>query len=317
MIRSLTLAAMLMTALPAVAAPEPEMIKLPTGSTLASWSIAADTPSHKTPVIFLHGGPGMYTEDRRFDEGRVIRAAGFPMVYFDQAGGGRSPDIAARDYTLDRAVADLEALRIAKRQDKIILWGNSWGASLAVLYAAQHPDRVAGLILTSPGSLPGFSKARDYSRTNRGKVTFGKPLQKAAAQIDRDGAAAESKLSQDEAGKLFDSIIGSELIDGMQCKGKPMPDVALPGGGNLYANRILQKALKAAKPPVIAGAKIPSLIIRGTCDFIAEDNALAYQKMLGGTYVIVPDSGHGLYDNRTVVDKAITDFANISLAKLP
>jgi proline iminopeptidase len=307
-----------MAAIPAIAAPpEPEMVKLSTGSTVASWTIPADRPGHKTPVIFLHGGPGMYTEERRFGEGRVVRAAGFPMLYFDQAGGGRSADIPARDYTLDRAVADLEALRAAKGHDKIILWGNSWGATLAVLYTAQHPDHVAGLILTSPGSLPGFNKARDYSRTNRGKVTLGKPLQKAVGQIDRDGAAAESKLSQDEAGRLFDSITGSELIDGMQCKGKPTPDVTLPGGGNLYANRILQKALKAAKPPVIAGAKIPSLIIRGTCDFIAEDNALAYQKLLSGTYVIVPDSGHGLYDNRAVVDKAITDFTTSALAKLP
>ncbi len=68
--------------------PEPVLHALPTESQLATWTIAADQPKHKTPILFLHGGPGLYTEERRFDEGSVFRSAGFNTVYFDQAGGG-------------------------------------------------------------------------------------------------------------------------------------------------------------------------------------------------------------------------------------
>jgi proline iminopeptidase len=77
----------------------------------------------------------------------------FRRIMFDQRGTGRSQPatLRAEDMTLDVAVEDLEALRRALGQDRLFLAGHSWGAMLAMAYAAAHPDRVDRLILIDAG----------------------------------------------------------------------------------------------------------------------------------------------------------------------
>ena len=90
------------------------------------WILPADgAAARSAPVVFLHGGPGLYTEARRFDEAAVMRAAGFDTIFFDQAGGGQSARLPAGDYSHDRAVADIEALRVALGKDQFVLWGRN------------------------------------------------------------------------------------------------------------------------------------------------------------------------------------------------
>lgn len=295
----------------------PTMVKLPTGSELATWTIMPSVQTRKTVVIFLHGGPGLYTEARRFDEGEIFRKEGFSTLYFDQLGGGKSGRVPATQYRLDRLVEDLEALRIAKGQDKVILWGNSFGASLATVYADRYPSRVTGLIFTSPGMYPGFNGKRDYSKTNRGKVTIGKFLSSAIGKIDKEGGAAEAKLSQAEAGKLIDELVAAELMDGMTCKGSSVQTAPLPGGGNLYAQRAVFRDLKklAFKPQPVSG--IPTLVIRGSCDFVPRESAEKYIWQFNGSMVTLPESGHGLLESRAAVDRSIGAFLNGALAGAP
>lgn len=291
-----------------LARPTAEMVSLPTGSTLAVWQIEAETAPRAEAVIFLHGGPGLYTEDRRFDEAAVFRKAGYATVFFDQAGSGQSLKLKASEYSLTRAVADLEALRVTRGLNKVVLWGNSFGANLAVLYARQYPQNVAALILTSPGTFPGLNVKRDYSRTKRNGVDIGKDLAKAAARIDKDGSKAEPAYSQVETGKLLDALTQSELLDAMTCKASTIALPALPGGGNLFVNRILQAELKEAKPDWSTLPKIPTLIVRGDCDFLPVISAKAYQTAFKGEYVAIPNAGHALLENRTAVDLAIESF---------
>jgi pimeloyl-ACP methyl ester carboxylesterase len=296
---------------------EPVMLTLPTGSTLATWDYTAPTPTHKTPVVFLHGGPGMFTTVKQFGHGAVFRASGFNTLYFDQAGGGRSPRIAAKYYTIERAVADLEAFRISKGADKLVLWGSSYGADLAILYAAKHPDHVAGFVLTSPGVFPGVSMAHDYGKTARGKVDLGKELAQAARLIDKEGGAAEAKLSQDVAGALMDTLIQDEWAGAGQCKGASAPVGIKQDGGNLFANRMIQREMKKMSKPVFGSLHVPTLIIRGECDYIPEKSALMFRTLTGGDYVSIPGAGHGLIDNRTVADDAIRQFAKGPLSNIP
>lgn len=300
----------------APAQPAPSILKLSTGSEIATWTLAGEGATrHATPIIFLHGGPGLYTETRRLEEGRVLRAAGFTTVYFDQAGGGKSARLKATEYSLDRSVADLEALRIALNAPQVILWGNSFGASLAAAYASRFPDRVAGTILTSPGMFPGFDGKRDYSRTNRDKVDYSKSLIAAINKIDSEGARAEATLSQSDSATLFDELVGSELIDGIVCKGARVKPPALPGGGNLYVQRLVSKDVKRASLPEKTATAVPTLIVRGSCDFLPADNAERYRRFFGGTIVTIPNSGHGLIENRELVDSALRNFAIVALAK--
>ncbi len=300
---------------PAWADPAPVMTRLSTGSEVAVWTLPAAAAAAKvTPVVFLHGGPGLYTEARRFAEGAPLRAAGFTTVYFDQAGGGRSARLPAAAYSLDRAVGDLEALRIALGKDRLVLWGNSWGASLATVYASRFPNRVAGLILTSPGMFPGMDGKRDYRRTNRDKVTYKAETIAAIAKIDSQGASAETTLPQDRAGKLFDELVASELIEAMVCKKSTARIDALPGGGNLYANRLLSRGLKTVKLAPMP-ANVPTVVIRGACDFLQPANAERYRAAFGGALVTIANDGHGLIENRTATGAALGAFANDVLSK--
>lgn len=303
--------------LSAVAAPPPVMVPLPTGSRVASWTISATSDVKRaTPIIFLHGGPGLYVEDRRLDEGAVFRELGFSTIYFDQAGGGRSDRLPVSEYSLARAVADLEALRVSLGHDHVILWGNSYGAALAAVYAQQFPDRVAALILTSPGVFPGFDAKRDYSVTARDKVEYSSAIRDAINRIDRSPSEAERQISQAAAGQLFDQLVSEELLNGVVCKGATVRPPPLPGGGNLYASRAIFRDVKHVKLPAESAAHVPTLIIRGTCDFIPASSAERYRSFFGGKLATVQGTGHGLMEHRDEVDAALRAFAGNDLAAL-
>ncbi|HEX6441602.1 MAG TPA: prolyl aminopeptidase [Stellaceae bacterium] len=97
------------------------------------------------PVLFLHGGPGAGATPvhRRFFD-----PAHWRIVIFDQRGAGRSTPLGEiRDNTPEHLVADIERLRHELRISEWLLFGGSWGSTLALHYAETHPERVAGLIL--------------------------------------------------------------------------------------------------------------------------------------------------------------------------
>ena len=97
------------------------------------------------PVLFLHGGPGAGAGivHRRFFDPNLWRA-----VIFDQRGAGRSrPQGALRRNDTASLVADIERLRRHLGIESWLLFGGSWGSTLALSYAQAHPERVAALIL--------------------------------------------------------------------------------------------------------------------------------------------------------------------------
>jgi proline iminopeptidase len=97
------------------------------------------------PVVFVHGGPGAGCDEasRRWFDPTVYR-----IVTFDQRGCGRSTPHASldRNTTWD-LVADMERIREHLGIDKWVLFGGSWGSTLALAYAQTHPERVHALIL--------------------------------------------------------------------------------------------------------------------------------------------------------------------------
>lgn len=104
----------------------------------------AGTPSGY-PVVFLHGGPGAGAapSHRRFFDPRHYR-----IIIFDQRGCGRSlPHASILNNTTDSLVADMETLRTKLGIEKWLLFGGSWGSTLALAYAIRFPERCAGLIL--------------------------------------------------------------------------------------------------------------------------------------------------------------------------
>jgi proline iminopeptidase len=97
------------------------------------------------PVVALHGGPGggSSPEMRRFFDPRRYR-----IILFDQRGCGRStPHSELKDNTTWDLVADIEALRTHLGVKKWLVFGGSWGSTLALAYAALHKKHVLGLLL--------------------------------------------------------------------------------------------------------------------------------------------------------------------------
>lgn len=97
------------------------------------------------PCIILHGGPGgaINPTMRRFFDPKRWR-----MALFDQRGCGRSrPNASLEDNTTWALIADIEALREHLGIERWTVFGGSWGSTLALAYAATHPERVEGLIL--------------------------------------------------------------------------------------------------------------------------------------------------------------------------
>ena len=96
-------------------------------------------------AIFLHGGPGGGLDPgyrRYFDPAR------WHLTLFDQRGSGRStPHAELRANTTWELVADIERLREHLGIERWLVFGGSWGSTLALAYAEAHPERVTGLIL--------------------------------------------------------------------------------------------------------------------------------------------------------------------------
>ncbi|HQR48555.1 MAG TPA: prolyl aminopeptidase [Steroidobacteraceae bacterium] len=97
------------------------------------------------PAVFVHGGPGAGcgAESRRFFDPRRYR-----IVLFDQRGSGRSrPHANLEDNTTWHLVADMERLRRFLGIERWLVFGGSWGSTLALAYAEKHPSRVTELVL--------------------------------------------------------------------------------------------------------------------------------------------------------------------------
>ncbi|KAH8704805.1 Alpha/Beta hydrolase protein [Talaromyces proteolyticus] len=98
------------------------------------------------PVIFLHGGPGAGTspESTIFFNPSIYR-----IILLDQRGSGKStPHAEIRENTTAHLVADIEALRTHLAIPKWhMAFGGSWGSTLALAYAQEHPSRVGSLVL--------------------------------------------------------------------------------------------------------------------------------------------------------------------------
>ena len=97
------------------------------------------------PVLFLHGGPGAGCAP---SHRRLFHPDKFHSILFDQRGSGKSePYASLEDNTTQHLIADIEALRQHIGVDKFILFGGSWGSTLALAYALAYPEHVSGLIL--------------------------------------------------------------------------------------------------------------------------------------------------------------------------
>lgn len=97
------------------------------------------------PVLIVHGGPAASTQPYRR---RFFRPTVYRIIDFDQRGAGRSrPQGVLENNTTTHLLEDMEALRIYLGIRCWVLFGGSWGATLALCYAQRHPERVQALLV--------------------------------------------------------------------------------------------------------------------------------------------------------------------------
>jgi proline iminopeptidase len=97
------------------------------------------------PVVFLHGGPGSGCNPA---QRRFFDPAHYKIILIDQRGCGRStPQGETRNNTTDDLVNDIDLIRKELGIEKWLVFGGSWGSTLALAYAVRHTSHVVGLIL--------------------------------------------------------------------------------------------------------------------------------------------------------------------------
>jgi proline iminopeptidase len=155
-----------------------------------------------TPAVWLHGGPGSgCTPGNR----RLFDPGAYRAVLFDQRGCGRSrplADSAAADLTTNTTqhlIGDMELLRARLGIERWVVSGGSWGVTLALAYAQQHPERVAAMVLAAVTS--GTRRETDWITRDMRRV-FPRELDEFAAAVpesERDGdlSAAYARLLAD------------------------------------------------------------------------------------------------------------------------
>ena len=97
------------------------------------------------PVLYLHGGPGSGCSP---DVTQLLDGSHYRIILLDQRGAGQSrPHGSLQNNTTPHLVADCERLRTHLRIDRWMLFGGSWGATLAVAYAMAHPASISRMVM--------------------------------------------------------------------------------------------------------------------------------------------------------------------------
>jgi proline iminopeptidase len=168
-----------------------------------AWYEAGEGPT----VVFLSGGPG---DDHTYLRGVVEPLLGdFRWVLYDQRGTGRSRLARYDGETLhvERLLEDLEALRQELGGGPLRLAGHSWGANLALLYAATYPQGVDRLALVSMGPLSDEFGAVAGANLLK-PLTTGEREQRAAWRAERQAALAAGDAERVKAAFLEGAKLG-------------------------------------------------------------------------------------------------------------
>lgn len=236
------------------------------------------------PVVVLHGGPGAHHDYLLPGFDRL--ATGRTLIYYDQRGGGRSA--VAREVPVGwrEQVADLEALRGAWALETLTLAGYSWGALLAVLYALEHPDRVARLALVSPA--PAWRAARvefeaRFAARSAGPVVAGWRAELQASGLQaRDPEAYRRRAFELSVAGYFHDPRRAEHLTPFRVTGRTQQEVWDSLGD--YDLR-----------PRLGALRVPALVMHGDDDPIPVATAEVLAALLGTTCHVIPHCGHVPY----------------------
>jgi proline iminopeptidase len=283
--------------------------KLPTGSRIAYTLLPAKSHKKPYPIIYLLGGPGGWVDQTVIGMMAPLTADGYDVYLYDQVGSGWSGRLAEiRDYTAERHKKDLEAIVKKTGAEKVILLGQSWGAILATLYAADNPGQVAKMILTGPGPIqplhpeamttippdslhlrePYYTNHQGNERASNIRTwtmlwfaeTFGK------------------KLASDKEADDFGAWLNSNLNWSTVCDTAKIRELPLEGGAGYYAQVMTVQSFRNLPDPrqKLKNSNIPVLVLKGQCDNQKWGFTNEYLQLFPNhRLVVIPDAGHFIF----------------------
>jgi proline iminopeptidase len=263
------------------------------------------------PVLFVHGGPGGGTEpfQRQFFD-----PAAYRIVLFDQRGSGRSrPHASLEANTTWHLVADIERLRQHLGVERWLVFGGSWGSTLALAYAETHPGAVSELVLRGIFLLRQVELEWFYQFG--ASLLFPDQWQKFVAPIppaerhDLLGAFRRRLESDDPAVRLeaarawsvWEGATSSLLANPKREDQFGTPEFALALArieAHYFANRGFFEHENQLLDGVECLRGIPGVIVHGRYDVVCPiDTAFELHKRWPeADFRIVPDAGHSAYE---------------------
>ncbi len=257
------------------------------------------------PAVFLHGGPGSGATPahRRFFDSSHYR-----IVVFDQRGSGRSTPLGElTDNTTAHLVHDLEKLRVHLGLERWLLFGGSWGSSLALAYAQTHPERCIALVLRGvflcrkaevdwfmvgmrrifPEAWRRFTEFLPVSERNDLLGSYYRRLTDTNPDIHMPAARAWSQYEGSCSTLLPNPGTVASLAD---------PNVAL-GLARIEAHYFMNDLFMGEGDLLRAAHRlsgIPGAIVQGRYDIICpiESADALTRAWPDADYVVVPDAGH-------------------------
>jgi proline iminopeptidase len=238
------------------------------------------------PVVLLSGGPG-------FSPGYLAPiaqtlGAKHSFVLLHQRGTGRSvlEKYDATTISLQQLVADLEALRLELKLEKLTIVGHSWGGILSMMYASAHPDRVAALALIDSGgpTLAGVPKFASnlmsrFTAEDNAKIAEWSAPEKMGA--NRKKAILE--ITKAKTGAYFHDRSKAHLLTDAMTEESFHDGVFYAVTGQLMAGLDLRAGLEKLKAPV--------LVIHGKRDPL-ETAQEVHEAIAGSRLEIIDEAGH-------------------------
>jgi proline iminopeptidase len=257
------------------------------------------------PVLFLHGGPG--SGCRPIHRG-FFDPARYRAVFLDQRGAGRStPHGGLQANTTAHLLQDLETLRRHLHIERWLLFGGSWGAALALLYAQQNPGAVLGMVLRGSflaraADLDWFlagGAGRIYPEAWQELMDFippeerGQPIRYLYRQVCSDDQIAQRRAAaawQRWSGRV---TLG-DAYDASRYRHLEPAQFHAAQIGLHYAEHLYFLNGKTILEGCPAIAHIPAYILHGRRDLVcpAESAYSLHQALPGSELEILTDTGH-------------------------
>jgi proline iminopeptidase len=279
-------------------------------------------------VVFLHGGPGGGTVP---DYRRFFDPASYRIVVFDQRGSGAStPYAELRENTTWDLVADIERLREHLGIEKWLVFGGSWGSTLALAYAETHPQRVKGLVLRGIFLLR--KKELDWFYQKGADAVYPDAWEAYVEVIppgERDDmvSAYYQRLTSEDEAVRFAAARAWSIWEGSTSKLFPdqnlIDDFAAPEKAvalaRIECHYFLNKGFLESDNYLLENVDkirhIPTVIVQGRYDMVCPITSAwdLHRAFPEAELVIVPDAGHSAFEkgNTSALVEATDQFRNL------